>query len=74
MVTIELDAAHEERLRALAAGEGRDAADLARRVVEDYLDFQGMSPDTPKQWAEGSVMMTGESFTREEWPASELSR
>jgi predicted transcriptional regulator len=71
MVTIQLDNAHEERLRALAAGEGRDAAELARRVIEDYLDFQAVSHATPEQWAEASVAMASEFLAPEEWPAQE---
>jgi hypothetical protein len=71
MVTIQLENAQEERLRALAANEGHDAAELARRVIEDYLDFQAMSHDTPEQWAEASAAMTCEFLGPEEWPGQE---
>jgi predicted transcriptional regulator len=66
MVTIQLDNAQEERLRALAAGQGRDPAELARRVIEDYLDFQAASHDTPENWAEASVAMTSEFMRPQE--------
>jgi hypothetical protein len=40
MVIIQLDSVKEERLRELAAAQGEELSDLARRVVEDYLEAQ----------------------------------
>lgn len=37
MVTIQLEPAKERQLREIASARGQDAADLARRAVEEYL-------------------------------------
>ena len=57
MVSIQLDPAHERRLGELARGQGQDAAELARRVLVDYLDFQGLPKDSDDAWAEASARL-----------------
>jgi predicted transcriptional regulator len=75
MVSVQLDATHEERLRALAAAQGRDVAEVVRSVLEDYLDLQANPDgDTPEKWAQASAAMAGEFYELDLWPDDENNR
>jgi predicted transcriptional regulator len=67
MVTIQLDPKREERLRELAAADGQEIGDLARRVLEDYLDFQAWPQDDPADWAAASVALAPQVLREEKW-------
>jgi len=67
MVIIQLDSLKEERLRELAAAQGEELSDLARRVVEDYLEAQSWTEDTPEAWADASLGLTPELLPEEAW-------
>jgi len=60
MVAIELDPAKEQQLRHLAQSCGEDIQVVARRIVEDYLDFVSLSADSAEDWAEASVKLAAE--------------
>lgn len=65
MVGVELDQGREELLDQLARAEGAEAADVARRVLEDYLDFRSLPKDDLADWAEASVQLTPEIMSDE---------
>jgi hypothetical protein len=65
MVAIQLDQGREELLDQLARAEGAEPADVARRVLEDYLDFRSLPPDNLADWAEASVRLTPEIMSDE---------
>ena len=67
MVAVELDRGREELLDQLARAEGAEAADVARRVLEDYLDFRSLPKDEGADWAEASVRLTAEIMSDENW-------
>ena len=67
MVAIELDQNREKLLDQLARSEGAKPADIARRVIEDYLDFQSLPKDDAAAWADGSVALTPEIMGDENW-------
>ena len=67
MVAIQLDQGREELLDQLARAEGAEAADVARRVLEDYLDFRSLPKDDHADWAEASVRLTPEIMSDENW-------
>ena len=48
-----------------ARAEGAEAADVARRVLEDYLDFRSLPKDDLADWAEASVQLTPEIMSDE---------
>ena len=62
MVTLKLDGAREQRLRELAESRGQDLATFARTVLEDFVDFEIMPPDSEEEWAEASAQLAGEVF------------
>lgn len=68
MISFQLDPVTEQRLRQLAASQGQDMAALAKRVLEEFLEFQSLQPDTEEEWAEASVALTPEVLPRESWP------
>ena len=68
MISLQLDPVTEERLRQLAASQGQDIAALAKRVLEEFLEFQILQPDTEAEWAGASVALTPEILPRESWP------
>ena len=65
MVGVELDQGREELLDQLARAEGAQPADVARRVLEDYLDFRSLPKDDLADWAEASVQLTPEIMSDE---------
>jgi predicted transcriptional regulator len=67
MVAIELDSVHQERLDKLAEAQGQDKATLARRIIEDYLDFEAMGGDSEEAWAQASIALTPEIMGPEDW-------
>jgi hypothetical protein len=67
MVAIELDQNRQELLVQLARSEGTKPADVARRVIEDYLDFQSLPNDDAAAWADGSVALAPEIMGDENW-------
>ncbi len=67
MVSIHLDPIHEKQLGELAKSQGQDAADLARRVLIDYLDLQSLPHESDGQWAEASVALTPEVIDNDPW-------
>jgi predicted transcriptional regulator len=67
MVAVQLDRGREELLDQLARAEGAEAADVARRVLEDYVDFRSLPKDEVADWAEASVRLTPEIISDENW-------
>lgn len=67
MIPLQLDPASEQRLQDLATASGRDAPDLVRQIVGDYLDAQAWELDAPEAWAEASVALTPEILPDESW-------
>ena len=67
MVAIRLDQGREELLDQLARAEGAVPADVARRVLEDYLDFRSLPTDDPADWEEACVRLTPEIMSAENW-------
>ncbi len=67
MVAIQLDQGREELLDQLARAEGTEPADVARRVLEDFLDFRSLPKDDVADWAEASVRLTPEIMGNENW-------
>ena len=57
MVAIQLDQGREEVLEQLARAEDAKPADIVRRVLEDYLDFQSLPKDDAADWAEASARL-----------------
>jgi predicted transcriptional regulator len=71
MITLQLDHANEEQLTELAKLHGRDASQLATRIIQAYLDAKGWSNDSEAQWAEASVALSTEIFSEEDWIGGE---
>jgi hypothetical protein len=67
MVSVQLDQGREDLLDQLARAEGAQPADVARRVLEDYLDFRSLPKDDPADWAEASVRLAPEIMSDENW-------
>jgi hypothetical protein len=67
MVAVQLDQGREELLDRIARAEGAEAADVARRVLEDYVDFRSLPQDEAADWAEASVRLTAETMDHENW-------
>jgi hypothetical protein len=67
MVAVQLDQDREKLLHQLARREGAKPAELARRVLEDYLDFQSLPKDDAADWAQGSVTLAPEVLGEETW-------
>lgn len=67
MIAIQLDQGREELLDQLARAEGAKPADVARRVLEDFLDFRSLPEDDAVDWAAASVRMTPEIMNDENW-------
>jgi len=67
MVAVQLDQHREEFLGRLARAEGAEPAEVARRVLEDYLDFQTLPKDDVADWAEASAALTPEIMGDENW-------
>ena len=67
MVAVQLDKGREELLDQFARAEGAVPADVARRVLEDYLDFRSLPKDDLADWAEASVRLTPEIMGDEKW-------
>ena len=67
MLTIQLNRSIEERLQKLAAAHGQEAAQLAQRVIEEYLDFQEWKKDSEEDWAAASSALAPEIFPEETW-------
>jgi hypothetical protein len=67
MVAVQLDQARERLLDELARAEGAGPEDVARRVLEDYLDFRSLPKDDPAEWAEASIRLTPEILSDENW-------
>ena len=66
MITIQLSPEREELLRNLARSRGEDASNLARSVLEEYLDH-GAPADTNALWADASVALASEVLDQESW-------
>ena len=67
MVAVQLDQGRERLLHQLARAEGAEPADVARRALEDYLDFQSLPKDDPADWAAASVRLMPEIMADERW-------
>jgi predicted transcriptional regulator len=67
MVAVQLDRGREELLDQLARAEGAEPADIARRVLEDFLDFRSLPSDDVADWAEVSIRLTPEILGDENW-------
>jgi hypothetical protein len=67
MVAVQLDQIRERLLDELARAEGAGPAEIARRVLEDYLDFRSLPKDDPAEWAEASIRLTPEILRDENW-------
>ena len=67
MITIHLDPTKEQRLQELAFSQGQDSSQLARKVLEDYLDAQAWSEDQDEEWADASLAMAPEVMSEEDW-------
>jgi hypothetical protein len=67
MVAVQLDHGREKLLDQFARAEGAEPADVARRVLEDYLDFRSLPNDDLADWAEASVRLTPEIMPYENW-------
>ena len=67
MVAVQLDQGREELLEQLARAEGAEPVDVARRVLEDFLDFRSLPNDDLADWADASVRLTPEIMGRENW-------
>jgi hypothetical protein len=67
MVAVQLDQDREELLDQLARAEGAQPTDVARRVLEDYLDFRSLPNDDVGDWAEASVQLATEIMSNENW-------
>ncbi len=67
MVAVQLDQHREELLEQIARAEGAEPADIVRRVLEDYLDFQSLPKDDEADWAEASAALTPEIMGDENW-------
>ena len=67
MVAVQLDQAREKLLDELARAEGAGPADVARRVLEDYIDFRSLPKDDPAEWAQASIRLTPEILGDENW-------
>jgi len=67
MVAVQLDRDREQLLERLARAEGAEPADIARRVLEDYLDFHSLPKDDVADWAEASAALAPEIMGDENW-------
>lgn len=67
MVAINLDPLKEEQLRTLAQSRGEEVEAIARRILEDYLDFNSLSDVSPDDWAESSAQLAAEILPPDEW-------
>jgi hypothetical protein len=67
MVAVQLDPGREELLVQLARAESAEPADVARRVLEDYLDFRSLPQDELANWAEASIRLSPEIMRDENW-------
>lgn len=67
MVAIELDREQERRLSELAASRGIQLSEIAKIIIEDYLDFQNLRSATDGQWAETSVALAPKVMENENW-------
>ncbi len=67
MIEIDLDPAHEQQLRELAASRREDVNQLAQKLIEEYLDCSGWEIDTDQQWGEASVELVSEIINDEPW-------
>jgi predicted transcriptional regulator len=72
MITIQLNPSVEERLKQLALARGQDASQLAQRVIEEYLDLQGWTPDSAEDWAAASSALAPEILPEETWTDGDL--
>jgi len=71
MVSVQLDGTHERQLRALAATQGTEVADLTRIIVENYLDALEWKAEPQEHWGEASVALAGEVSPDEHWDGAE---
>jgi predicted transcriptional regulator len=62
MVAIQLDRDRQEQLERMASADGRDVAEVARQILEDYLDLNALKELSSQDWAEGCVALSGEVF------------
>lgn len=67
MVTIPLDPAIEQRLRAMAEVQGQTLSELAARIVEDYLDWRAWKDDTPEELDQAMMTLIAEVLPEEHW-------
>ena len=67
MVAVQLDHEREELLEQLARAEGAEPADIVRRVLEDYLDFQSLPKEDGTDWGGASAALTPEIMGDENW-------
>ncbi len=62
MVAINLDGDKQKQLEQLALTHGRPVNELARQIIEDYLDLERLSDRSPEEWAEGCLALRAEVF------------
>jgi predicted transcriptional regulator len=67
MVAINLDGDKQKQLEQLALTHGRPVNELARQIIEDYLDLERLSDLSPEEWAEGCLALAPEVFPDEDW-------
>lgn len=67
MISVDLTPEREQQLRSFAQSHQQEVSDLARRVLEEFLDHQAWKPDLVEDWAEASVAMTPEILPNESW-------
>jgi hypothetical protein len=67
MVAVNLDTKRQHQLEQLASAEGKPAAELARKVIEDYLDQSALREISDEEWAEGCTALSPEVFPNENW-------
>ena len=65
MITIQLDAATEEKLRMIAEAQQQEVSALASRVLGEYLQFHLATADTEEEWAESAVALAPEVIAPE---------
>ena len=67
MVAVSLDTNRQQQLEQLASAEGMGAADLARQVIEDYLDLSALREFSDDEWAQGCEALASDVFPDESW-------
>ncbi|HUG94322.1 MAG TPA: hypothetical protein VML55_26060 [Planctomycetaceae bacterium] len=67
MISVELDPAHEEQLRRLAAWRQQDVETVVRQLFEGFLDTQAWSEESDEDLTEALLPMLAEVTPPESW-------